>query len=203
MTEKKELNDFTGPFDPAIDLNEFSKDFLVKMMHIWGELYEAYEATLVRLVPTMGVEGFGPKEMMELQIKVLTEVGPPAKEKIAELCKIDLNTMVGMFKAGRFIPDNLTDHYTKPKIEIISDKEATLTFDRCSLIEGGLLGDDMDVLHHVCYNVEPKICEAYNAYPNRPNLRVKMLKVPESKVPPPPGEPICKWHFTLEDKVTS
>jgi len=35
----QERNDYIGPLQPEIDLSEFSKDFLLKIMRYWGELY--------------------------------------------------------------------------------------------------------------------------------------------------------------------
>ena len=194
----KERNDYTGPLQPEIDLSEFSKDFLLQIMRYWGELFEAYESTLVKLSSNLGIDGFGPIEMTDLQIQTMKEIAPPIMQKIAELCKVDINTIEGRIKAGRFIPDNLSDHYVGAHIEILNDKEATMTYDRCYLFESGLVGNNLDILHHVCFNVEPALAEAYMTYPGKPKVVSKMLKVPESTTLTP-GEPMCKWHFKIED----
>jgi len=137
---------------------------------------------LAKLAPEMGID---PMKMLETQIKTIKEIAPPIMQKIAELCKVDTDTIEGRIKAGRFIPDNLSDHYVGAKIEILNDKEATLTYNRCYLFESDLVGDSLDLLHYVCYNVEPQIAEAYMTYPGKAKVVSKMLKVPESKELPP------------------
>ena len=195
---KKERNDYKGPLQPEIDLSEFSKEFLLKIMRCWGELWEAHNSALVRIGAEM--EGVGPLVAGDLVARSIEEVAPSVFRKIAEeICKVDINTVEGRIKAGRFIPDNLSDHYTGARYKILSNTEATLTYDHCWVVDSGSVGNDINILRYVCDVVEPRLAMAYMNYPGERKVAIKMLKVPEV-LPPKPDEPICIFSFKLEEK---
>jgi hypothetical protein len=179
------------------DPSKVSKELVLKCMRLWGELWETNNANIVMV--GANIEGVGPLKGADMVCDTLLEVAGPIYRKIAEACKVNINTVEGRIKAGRFIFDNLTDHYVNARYNILNDTEVTLTYDRCIIVDAGMVGDDINVLRYNCDVVEPKVSMAYLNYPGERKVTSKMLKVPES-LPPKPNEPICIWHFKLEDK---
>jgi hypothetical protein len=178
------------------DPSKLSKEFILKCMRLWGELWEANNNNLVKVGAL--IEAVGPLKAGDMVGQALIDVAPSIFRKIADVCKVDVNTIEGRIKSGRFIPDNLIDHYTGARFDILNNKEATLTYDRCIVVDAGLVGDDINILRYCCDVVEPQVAMAYMNYPGERKVTTKMLKLPES-LPPKPGEPICIWHFKLED----
>lgn len=192
----KERNDYSGPIQDELPLEEFSKEFLLNIMRLWGEFWEAFESGLVRKGDEM--EEVGALNALELLSRTFEEVAPPVFEKIADFIKADKNTIEGRMKAGSFAMDNMYDHYPG-HYEIISDNEAYATYPKCHVMEKQTTGGDIEVLRYVCQYVEPRIAKAYMNYPGARKVKVDMLKIPES-FDLEPGEPCCKWRFYFEDE---
>lgn len=192
----QERNDYTGPLQDKIDLSEFSKEFLLKLMRQWSALYEGILNNIIKVGSQ--TEGVGHDKATDIVLTSMEQIVPPVMRQIADLCKVDINTIEGRLKTTRFIPDNLSDHYTGGHFEILSDTEATMTYDGCYLVDQNLIGGDASQLRHFCEVIEPRAAMMYMNYPGERKLTSKMLKVPET-TPPKPGEPYCIWHFKLED----
>jgi len=190
----KEREDYIGPLQDQIDLNEFSKAFLLKIMRLWGEFWEGIESSIVRIGGEM--EGVGVANANELLSRAIEDIGPSIFERVADLAKVDKNTIVGRIKAGRFIPDNIYEKYPG-HFEVISPNEVRATYSHCHVADKLTVGD-IETLRLCCQYVEPRIAAAYMNYPGARKVKVEMLKIPEN-LPLKEGEPCCIWRFTWED----
>lgn len=184
-----------GNFLPHIDLTQYTKESVLQILRHFSLFWEAYQSLYVKVsTQVFGLEAI---KITDVQITVLYKVIPAPFRKVAALCKVDVNTMEGIIKAGRFAPDNLPDHYTGGVIDIISDSEATMTFEKCSLLESGHLPNDVKVLNHICSYVEPRITEAMMGIGDH-KIKCEMLWYPK-ELPAPTDKPICKWRFSFAD----
>ncbi len=75
----KERNDFSGPIGDRVPWEEFSTEFLSKIMALWQEQWEAFTKGLVRVGSQM--EGVGRRNAEDLLARVNEEVEPPVFSK--------------------------------------------------------------------------------------------------------------------------
>jgi hypothetical protein len=194
--KSKERNDYSGPIEDRVDYNQFSKEFLLKLMAIWQDYWELMVNTFVKIGSEM--EGIGPEKAGELLARTQETVTPSIMARTAELAKVDVNTVEGRCKAGMLGIDNIWEKYPG-HWEVKSDKEVILKYDYCNVLANKLVGTSLEVLHRVCTELEPRYAMAYQNYPGvLPKVKVTMLKVPDS-LTPKPGEPVCVWRFAFED----
>lgn len=187
-----EQNEFTGSLEEKVELEQFSKEFLIELMGLWRRHYETFTHNLVKI----GSELVGEATIADLTLKVQEATAPPIMEKIAELAKVDTNTMVGRMKAGCLVIDNIPENY-RGNFEVISDNEVLLKYDHCIIMDERRVGG-LDELRFVCEHMEPRYAKAILDYPNSSlNINIEMLKIPDS-MEPTPGEPVCVWRFTLD-----
>lgn len=193
----KERDDYSGPIENTVNYEDFSKEFLLKLMRIWQEHWDAVVTNLVLVGSQM--EGIGRDKALDLEVKTLEAVTPSTMAKIAELAKCDTNTVEGRCKAGQLSLDNVQDRY-QGHWEVKSDKEVWLVYDYCHFFNMLRPFGDLKLLHRICLEADPRYGEIMQTYADDPQkVKVTMLKVPESYDPPPEGEPICIWKFAFEE----
>jgi hypothetical protein len=194
--KSKERNDYSGPIEDRVDYNQFSKEFLLKLMAIWQDYWELMVNTFVKIGSEM--EEVGPEKAGELLARTQETVTPSIMARTAELAKVDVNTVEGRCKAGMLGIDNIWEKYPG-HWEVKSDKEVILKYDYCNVLANKLVGTSLEVLHRVCTELEPRYAMAYQNYPGvLPKVKVTMLKVPDS-LTPKAGEPVCVWRFAFEE----
>jgi len=79
----KERNDFSGPIGDRVPWEEFSVEFLSKIMALWQQQWEAFTGGLVRVGSQM--ESVGRQNAEELLARVKAEVSPPDFARAAEV----------------------------------------------------------------------------------------------------------------------
>ena len=93
--------------------------------------------------------------------------------------------------------DNMYDHYPG-HYDVKSDNEVILTYDECAVLDRFIGKCDINWLHHVCNNIEPRYAKTMLNYPGQRKIKVDLLKIPES-FERTPGEPVCIWRFAFKD----
>lgn len=190
----EERNDYTGPIEDRVEWDQFSKEFLIKLMRLWQVQWETFTNNLMRI--GSGMEGIGPVLTGELIMRTMEVTTPPVWEKVAQLAGVDVNTVAGRIKAGTLCMDNIPDNY-RGHYEVKSDSEVILKYYRCIVMDERRVGN-LDELRYVCQYVEPRYAMAYLNYPNvSRKIKVEMIKIPES-LEPKSGEPVCIWRFMFE-----
>ncbi len=190
-----ERNDFKGPIEDRVPWEEFSKEFLLKVMRLWQEQWEAFYNIIVTV--GAGMDGVGARKATEMVNRTQEIVCPPIFARMAELCKVDVNTVVGRLKAGTLSMDNMYDQYPG-HYDVKSDNEVILTYDECAVLKKYIGKPDINWLHYVCKDLEPRYAKTMLNYPDQRKIKVELLKVPDS-VEKKPGEPVCVWRFSFED----
>ena len=190
----RERNDFKGPIEDRVPWEEFSKEFLLKVMRLWQEQWEAFYNIIVTV--GAGMDGVGARKATEMVNRTQEIVCPPIFARIAEASKLNADTVEGRVKAGGLCMDNMADHY--PGVyEVKSDSEVILRYDRCAVMDKKLMFDDINMLRYVCQYVEPRYAMTMLNYPGQRKIKVDLLKIPES-FERTPGEPVCIWRFAFE-----
>ena len=87
----KERNEYAGPIKDEVRYAEFSKEFLLKLMAIWQDHWDAFITGLVMVGSQM--EGIGAEKALELQTRTLEAVTPSTMSRIAEMANCDIKTV--------------------------------------------------------------------------------------------------------------
>ena len=186
---KKEMNDYSGPFQPDLTFNDFSKEFLLKLMHVWqyGWLHmtEAwYNAVKQR---------FGVDAANECETQAWETIGERVNPRFAKVANIELNTVVDSLKCLQLPLDNTTGGLFPAEAKIINPNHVIWTIPRCQSLEY-FEAKEPERIKHVCHINEKRIIERYLV--NR-NIKVTPLKLPPRKSP---DDIACQWEFILEEK---
>jgi hypothetical protein len=192
----KERNEYAGPIEDEVRYAEFSKEFLLKLMAIWQDHWDAFITGLIIVGSQM--EGIGAEKALELQTRTLEAVTPSTMARIAEMANCDIKTVEGRCKVGMLSMDNIEEKY-RGHWEVKSDREVLLSYDRCRVFDMLRAVGDFETLHRICLEVEPRYGMAFQNYPGvSPKVKVTMLKVPQT-LTPPEGEPLCVWRFAFDE----
>jgi hypothetical protein len=186
-----ELEDLSGPFNPDLKFEDFSKDFLLKLMKIWQwawlhmarAWYEAIE------------ERFGSDAANDCERAAWLTIGERVNPRYAKVANIELNTVLDSLKALQLPLDNTVGRVFPAKFDIKSPNHVVLTFSDCPALSA-LERSAPERIEPMCHILEKLALEKYLL---NPNIKVTPLKLP----PLPPqrrssGEIACQWEFKLE-----
>jgi hypothetical protein len=185
--KKKEMNDYSGPFNPNLTFDDFSKEFLLKLMHVWqyGWLHmtEAwYNAVKQR---------YGVDVANECETQAWETIGERVNPRFAKVANIELNTVLDSLKCLQLPLDNTTGGLFPAEAKVINPNHVIWTIPRCRSLEF-FEAKEPERIRHVCHINEKKIIERYLV--NR-KIKVTPLKLPPRKSP---DEIACQWEFKLE-----
>lgn len=183
-----EMNDYSGPWKADLTFNDFSKDFLLRLMHVWQyawlQMTEAwYDAIRKR---------YGTEMANECETEAWLRIGERVNPRYAKVANIQLNTIVDSLKALQLPLDNTTGGLFPSKFEIITPNHVVQTVTRCRSLEF-FEAKEPERIFHVCHVNEPQI---WRKYLINPKIRVTPLKLPPRKS----SEDIaCQWEFKMEE----
>ncbi len=185
---KKELNDYSGPYDPNFTFNAFSKEFILQLMQVWQyawlHMTEAwYDAVKERV----------DKETADIcETAAWCRRGERVNPRFAKVANIELKTVLDSFKCLQLPLDNTTGGLFPAEVEIINPNHIVWTIPRCRSLEF-FEAKAPERIQYVCYENEKRVIERYLI---NPKIRVKALKLPPRKGP---DEIACKWEAKMMD----
>ena len=185
---KKELNDYSGPYDPNLTFNDLSKEFILKLMQVWQyawlHMTEAwYDAVKERV----------DKETADIcETAAWCRIGERVNPRFAKVANIELKTVLDSFKCLQLPLDNTTGGLFPAEVEIINPNHIVWTIPRCRSLEF-FEAKAPERIQYVCYENEKRVIERYLI---NPKIRVKALKLPPRKGP---DEIACKWEAKMMD----
>lgn len=186
MGKSKELNDYSGPLRADLKHEEFSKEFLLKLMRIWQDMWSDIAYGWMAMVG----QKLGEDAAIEMCNQVIEGMAPGIMPRLAEAAGIQRKTLVDHIKTTQLVIDNKTDKY--PCVyEIKSPNRVIMTLQECESMED--LKDVPELLHKICTKQETRWILAYM---NNPKVKMTPLKLPPRKSP---DEPACIWEYTLEE----
>jgi len=194
---KGEMDYFDCPFSNDVDFEDFSREFLVKLLKLWMDWY----ISMAMIWWVKVGEIVGKKEADKLLPEVWEAAAKGGMEPFIQMLGPnyktvdDIKTLEDGLKASLLVPDgalnkNLWDGHT-----IWKGQDRVLTcVTHCVLMEFFEAIDSVESCEELCQVAEPRGAEAYFIHPN---VRVRALKMPPRKSP---DEPFCVWEYRMMDK---
>ena len=186
---KKEMDDYTAPYDPNLTFNDLSKDFILKLMQVWQyawlHMTEAWYDAVKEKVD---------KETADLcETAAWCRIGERVNPRYAKVANINTGTVLDCLKCLQLPLDNTTGGLFPAQAEVINPNHVIWTIPRCRSLEF-FEAKAPERIKYVCYENEKRVIERYLV--NR-KIRVTPLKLPPRKSP---DEIACKWEFKMMDK---
>lgn len=186
-----ELTDYSGPYQHDLKLEDFSKDFLIKLMRIWRRAYlrlSAYWYDEVRKRTSLEVAD-------SCQHDVWMRIGQRVLPKYIEAGNIKLNTVLDSLKLMQLVPDSWADsELWSGHLDIKNENHVIATCTKCVVLEFFEKTNQPERIHAFCQILEKAASEAYTC---NPKIKITALKLPPRKSP---DEICCQFEYKLEDK---
>jgi len=194
---KGEMDYFDCPFSNDVDFEDFSKEFLIKLLKLWMNWY--ISMAMIWWVKVGDI--IGKKAADKLLPEVWEALAKDGMEPFVQMLGpkyktvADIKTLEEGLKASLLVPDgalnkNLWDGHT-----IWKGPDRVITcVTHCVMMEFYEGIDSVESCKELCEVAEVRGGEAYFIHPN---IKVTALKMPPRKSP---DEPFCVWEYRMMDK---
>ena len=182
----KEMNDYSGPFRPDLQYEDFSKEFLIKLMKVWQYFYLEMASAWYD-----GVEkrfGFDAANVCEAEAWI--RVAKRSMPRLVKAANIELKTVLDSMKVLQLPPDNNVFMYPA-RFEIKNENHVIMTITRCSGLEYWEKARP-ERIDAMCRGTALVLDPMYAV---NPKVKGKAIKLPPRGGP---NEPACVWEWTLE-----
>ena len=183
---KKEYNDLSGPFDPDLTFEDFSKEFLLKLINVYQFAWVQLATSFVREISRRYGSEVGENVNLEAWKRMSKKVNP----YYARIGNFKLNTVLDSLKALQLPLDNTIGPIYRMEYEVINENHVMMTLPRCRTLEA-LERDEPERITPMCHVLEKIMIEHY--------LMNDKIKVTPLKLPPRKSkdEIACKWELKL------
>lgn len=182
-----ELNDYSGPFNPDLKFEDFSKDFLLRLMHLWQYAWLQMAGTWYDAIKKRWGDEAANECEQEAWVKMAERVNP----RYAKMANIQLNTVLDSLKAAQLPLDNSIGALFPVEYEIKNPNHVIMTVKECRTLTY-MERSAPERIYPLCHINEKPILEKY--YIN-PKIKLTPLKLPPRKSP---DEIACQWDIKLE-----
>ena len=182
----KELDDLSGQFNPNLKFEDFSKEFLLKLMKVWQQAWLIMEGSWYDAVK----ERCGAEVADACNLKAWLSIGSRVNPRYAKIANIQLNTVLDSLKAAQLPLDNSIGLFPC-EYEIKNPNHVIMTVRECRTLTY-MEKSAPERIYPLCHVNEKPFLEKY--YIN-PKIKVKPLKLPPRKSP---DEIACQWEIKLE-----
>jgi len=182
-----ELDDLSGPFNPHLRFKDFSKDFLVKLIHAWQYAWLHMDAAWFDVVK----DRFGSEAAYDCDVAMWLRIAERCNPRYAKIANIQPNTVVDSLKCLQLPLDNTMGGLFPVEYDVKNENHAIVTVTNCR----ALLFCEREAperIEPMCHVLEPQVIKAYLM---NPNIKVTALKLPPRKSP---EEIACQWEYKLE-----
>ena len=194
-----ELDYFDCPFSNDVELEDFSKEFLLKLMNLWMKSFQTMAMSWIAEVS----KKFGSRAAWEMVPDVWENLGRACAPMYIPLLGPnyktvdDIKTLQDAMRVGLLAPDGALDKtlYAGRTLWTSPDRFLTIVT-HCVMMEYFEGINDVEACLQVCHIAEPRGAEAGFIHPN---LKVTGIKVPPRKSGDP-NEPFCIWEYRLMDE---
>jgi len=186
---KKELNDLSGPFDPELTFDMFSKEFILKLMQVWQYAWLHLSEAWYRQVE----KKFGRQAADECEAGAWCNMGERVNPRYAKVGNIELKTVLDSMKIIQLPLDNTISGLFPIIPEVINENHVIWTIPKCRSLEY-FEAKEPDRIPQVCYVNEKKVMERY--------MVNRKIKITPLKLPPRdnPEDIACKWEAVMTDE---
>ena len=185
---KKEMNDYSGPYNPNLTFNDLSKEFILKLMQVWQyawlHMTEAWYDAVKEKVD---------KETADVcETAAWCRIGERVNPRFAKVANVELKTVLDSMKVLQLPLDNTTGGLYPIQIEVINPNHVIWTIPQCQSLKF-FEAKDPERIKYDCYENEKRVIERYMV--NR-KIKVTPLKLPPRNSP---DEIACKWEAKMMD----
>jgi hypothetical protein len=185
---KKEMNDYSGPYNPDLKFEDFSKEFILKLMKVWQyawlHMTEAWYDAVKEKVD---------KETADVcETAAWCRIGERVNPRFAKVANIELKTVLDSMKALQLPLDNTTEGLFPIQLEVINPNHVIWTIPQCQSLRF-FEAKCPERIKYVCYENEKRVIERYMI--NR-KIKVTPLKLPPRKSP---DDIACRWEAKMMD----
>jgi hypothetical protein len=183
-----EMNDYSGTFKPDLTFSDFSKDFLLRLMHLWQYAGLQLDAAWFDAVR----ERLGDEATYACATQAWSRMAERVNPRYAKMANFPLNTVIDSMKVLQLPLDNTTGGLYPVEYDIKSENHVVMTVKQCRslLFFESQAPERIDL---ICNGLERQVMAKYVA---NPNMTVTPLKLPPRKSP---DEIACVWEFRLEE----
>ena len=182
------LKDYSGPYKHDLRFEDFTKDFLIELMHSWQKAYLRLSAIWYQAV----MEKFGMEAADSCNMEVWSTVGKKVVPKFAKIGNVQPNTVLDALKMVQLAPDShVGSELFAGELDIKSENHIITTTTKCAVLEFFEKAAP-ERIEYFCHKLEPRVMEAYF---NNPKIKVTPIKMPPRKSP---DEVCCQFEIKLE-----
>ena len=187
----KELEEYSGKFDPYVKLHDFSKDALVKLLTAAGKLYMGLDGLWVAAMR----KKFGDRTAFDYD-KEIWQTGTLIElRRVTEALNIKGNDVAAVFKFLQVDPG--FGVWFELEFDLKNENHGIMTVTRCNPLLMFERNKDNDLQKVVCEEIEVPMFQVVAEYFN-PDMKATALKLPprssDSDIP-------CQWEFKVEPKT--
>lgn len=187
-----ELEDYGGTFNPDLQMTDFSKDALIRLVYVAARDYIGMDGIWHSLVR----ENYGIDKANDFTRAVWTRPDSPGMvqdiRRLVEAFNIKGNDVATLFKYFQLSPV-LGIYFYKQEFELISPNHGILSIVDCPSIKYFERHREMEMAKVVCADVDVKWIQEVAHYFN-PKMQVKSLSDLPRKSP---DEVPCRWEFKV------
>ncbi len=180
----KDLNDYSGGFDPDLRFEDFSKETLVKLLSVYAKLYQATDGMWYLSVK----ERVSNREAVACDLWVWDKMHRFEMARLCKALKIRRDGVAGLVKALQFGPWQFTHEID---LELRGKHSAIMTISYCPTLEA-LEREGEGREQSICREVEPAIKQKVAKF-FHPSMEVSALRLPPRQT----REICCQWEFNL------
>jgi len=182
----KEYQDYSRDFDPALSWQSFSKDALIELLRLYGQLFAAVDGFWYLSVK----EKISNEQALDCDLWVWEKATRYELSRLTKAMNIQGNDVAALMKAFQLSP---WFHFTEYKIDLKNKNHAILTIIRCRTLES-LEKEGGDRVEEMCGMVDPLIFGNYARFIN-PNMKVNPLVIPPRQRN---QEFCCQWEYRVD-----
>lgn len=168
-----ELKDYSGEYKPDLKLEDFSKDFLIRLMRAWASAYLRVDEMWYMSV----AERTSAQEAFDCQLAAWLRIAETSVPKIAKAANIQVNDIVDFLKVTQILPDGVQAGIFEAEFDIRSRNHVIVTITRCRTLEF-LEKNAPERIVSVCHGIDIPINEKYLTV-FLPDAEFPPLKLPD------------------------
>lgn len=182
-----EMKDYSGPFQPDLTFDDFSKEFLLKLIQVWQWSWIQLDASFFDQI----LKRSDMETAFECDTEMWLQVAERCNPRYAKIAKIPLTNAIDCHKVLQLPLDNSMGTIYGNTYDIKDEFHSTFTVVKCPSLEWCEKNDPTRIVP-MCHVLERKVIDKYKV-----NMDVKLTAL---KLAPreSPEEPACQWELKLD-----
>jgi hypothetical protein len=193
-SEAAEMEDYSGPFDPAFDYESLSKPALVRLVREYALITHILDRSMCAAI---GLR-LGAKAVEELAIEEWRGASPVYGERLRRIMNIEGDGVSAIFKLLQLDP-GFPHHYLDVRYELVDEQHGYFELAYCgALMDAEPWGEKM--VTTMCHEIEDGTFDV-TAQAVNPKARIRHVHRPPRR--PADRQPHCRWEVVIgEDTET-